>query len=445
MVRIVRRCTRSRSIPGRAAPALGLLRRWHARAVAAGRAGPGAGCHPVRAGAVRPPHQLEITVEANPGEVDVGHLRALHAAGVNRISLGAQSFDDAELRAIGRNHDAAAIAPAVAAVRQAGFANLTCDLMFGLPGQTRRQLAALGGGAGGPGARARVGLRADHRARHPVRGAGSGRAACPAPTTRRWPSCSRWGRHALAAAGYEPYEVSSYARPGFRAVHNQLYWTQGAYLGLGASAASFRPLAWTATAGVSRTPGAPTATCAPASRAERPGDLGPREVERRAAADLENEALWLALRTSDGVDRRAHQARFGADPLASEERRHQAARCAAEWVAVRVPPQPAPDRAGGAVRRRGGRPTLDHPKVGRRIRTDLIGEACPVSIPLQDLKAHHESLREELQEAASRVIASGRYIQGPEVEALEAEVAAACGRGRRHRPSPRVPMPCWWR
>src|SRR5581483_10569716 len=78
---------------------------------------------------------LEITVEANPGEVDEPQLAALARAGVNRLSLGAQAFDDRLLRAIGRNHDAAAIPVAVAAARAAGIDNLSLDLMFGLPGQ----------------------------------------------------------------------------------------------------------------------------------------------------------------------------------------------------------------------------------------------------------------------------------------------------------------------
>ena len=92
------------------------------------------------------------------------------------------------------------------------------------------------------GARTRVGLRADRRAGHRASARWTGPGAWSDPTTSAVAEMFRWGRAALAAAGYEQYEVSSYARPGFRAVHNQLYWTQGAYLGVGASAASFRPL-----------------------------------------------------------------------------------------------------------------------------------------------------------------------------------------------------------
>ena len=138
----------------------------------------------------------------------------------------------------------------------------------------------------------------------------------------------RWGREALAAAGYAQYEVSSYARPGLRAVHNQLYWTQAAYLGVGASAASFRPLADGSGWRFSN----PRSTETYLALARRPR---PAKVERRSPADLENEALWLGLRTRDGIDRGAHRRRFGADPLAPEERRREADRCVASgWLDV---------------------------------------------------------------------------------------------------------------
>jgi oxygen-independent coproporphyrinogen-3 oxidase len=141
----------------------------------------------------------------------------------------------------------------------------------------------------------------------------------------------RWGRAALAAAGFAPYEISSYARPGFRAVHNQLYWTQGAYLGLGASAASFRPLR----DGTGWRFSNPRGTEAYLRAAGRPGGPRPSRLERRSGGELENEALWLALRTAEGVDRRAHAARFGADPLSSPERQREANRCVQSgWLAV---------------------------------------------------------------------------------------------------------------
>jgi oxygen-independent coproporphyrinogen-3 oxidase len=136
-----------------------------------------------------------------------------------------------------------------------------------------------------------------------------------------------WGRQALAAAGLEPYEVSSYARSGRRARHNSLYW-QGrgaAYLGAGASASSFRPL----------DDGTGWRFANPRATATYLSGRDPVHVERRSAADLENEGLWLGLRTADGVDRRQHRARYGRDPLEPPARAQEAQRCVRSgWLAI---------------------------------------------------------------------------------------------------------------
>jgi oxygen-independent coproporphyrinogen III oxidase len=273
-----------------------------------------------------PAADLEITVEANPGEVEEVRFAALAAAGVNRISLGVQSFDDALLARLGRNHDGAAASRAFAAARAAGFTNLTCDLMFGVPGQSmalwQRSLETL------------LALQPEHVSAYALTvepgtayASLSRRGQLERPDDEATAAMFRWGREALAAAGYDQYEVSSYARPGRRAVHNQLYWTQAAYLGLGASAASFRPL----TDGGGWRFSNPRST---ETYLRATGHL-PAKAERRTLSDLENEALWLGLRTRDGVDRAAHVRRFGADPLAAEERRREAERCVSSgWLDV---------------------------------------------------------------------------------------------------------------
>jgi oxygen-independent coproporphyrinogen-3 oxidase len=274
---------------------------------------------------------LEITLEANPGEIDADRLAAWRAAGVNRLSLGAQSFDDELLRGLGRNHDVAAIARAVSAARAAGFANLTCDLMYGLPGQDEAgwlaSVAAL------------VALGPEHVSAYALTvergtpfGARARAGSLVTPPDEDVAAMFERGRAALAAAGYEQYEVSSYARPGSRAVHNHLYWTGAAYLGVGASAASFRPLA-DGTGWRFSNPRA-TETYLRAVDAGA-GNPRPAKIERRTQPELENEAIWLGLRTTDGVDRAAHRARFGADPLAGRERAAASARCvAAGWLSV---------------------------------------------------------------------------------------------------------------
>jgi oxygen-independent coproporphyrinogen III oxidase len=274
---------------------------------------------------------VEITVEANPGDLDLANLRRLHALGVNRLSFGAQAFQDGLLERIGRGHNAAAIPAAFAAARAAGFDNLCADLMFGLPGQTmhdwQESLAAL------------VALSPEHITAY---------ALTVEPGTR-FGALERAGKldrpdddvvatmytlchDSLTSAGYEHYEISSYARPGRRSTHNSLYWTMGAYLGLGVSASSFRPLSggtgWRFTNPRSLQ-GYLTGVAGHA------GKLAPELVEQRSAADLEDEALWLGLRMSDGIDRQAHARCFGNDPLAPPERQAAARTCAESgWLDI---------------------------------------------------------------------------------------------------------------
>jgi oxygen-independent coproporphyrinogen-3 oxidase len=273
---------------------------------------------------------LEITVECNPGEISRAHLDGLRAAGVNRLSFGAQAFQDDILRRIGRTHSAAAVAPALTQARAAGFDNLCADLMFGLPGQDmdmwRQSLRTL------------IDLGPEHITAYALtvesgtRFGGlekAGKLERPGEdaVAEMYSAC----HDVLTAAGYEHYEISSYAQPGRRSVHNSLYWTGGAYLGVGAAASSFRPLAdgsgWRFT-----NPRAVDAYLR--SAAQHNGNPSPADLEHRSAADLENEALWLALRTCDGVDRTAHAGRFGRDPLHGD-RTAAAARCVqAGWLDV---------------------------------------------------------------------------------------------------------------
>jgi oxygen-independent coproporphyrinogen-3 oxidase len=265
---------------------------------------------------------LEITVEVNPGEADADHLARLRAVGVNRLSIGVQALDDALLAALGRNHAAAAGPGAVQAARGAGFDNVSVDLMFGVPGQSfdgwRRTLDAI------------VALAPEHVSAYALTiergttfGALDRAGRLVRPDDEAVAAMFEAARAAFAAAGLTPYEVSSYARDGRRSRHNQLYWSLAPYLGAGASAASFRPLddggGWRFSN--------PRAT-----DIYLRGDP-PRHVERRTPADLENEALWLGLRTVDGVDRAAHVARHGRDALAGREPAIETLR-ARGWITV---------------------------------------------------------------------------------------------------------------
>ena len=258
---------------------------------------------------------IEITVEANPGEVDEAVLSALRGQGVNRLSLGLQAVEDRLLSAIGRNHDAAAGPAAVRAARAAGIDNLSVDLMFGLPGQSLDDWKGA--------VDVVLALGPDHVSAYALTiergtpfGARARKGDLVVPDDDQAALMQEWARDALAGAGLAQYEVSSYARQGRRAVHNALYWTGAPYLGVGCSAASFRPV--TDGSGWRFSNARATETYL-RDAAAGGGSPEPAQVEKRAQVDLENEAVWLGLRTTDGVDRAAHVKRFGLDPVAARQ------------------------------------------------------------------------------------------------------------------------------
>ncbi|MDE0008848.1 MAG: radical SAM family heme chaperone HemW [Gammaproteobacteria bacterium] len=181
---------------------------------------------PVVAGA------LEVTMEANPGAVEHGSFRAYRKAGVTRVSLGAQSFDPAQLQTLGRIHSPEETDAALAEVRGAGFTSFNIDLMHGLPGQTEADaLADL-----------ERAIRHDpphiswyqltiepktEFARRPPAGLPDSDAAADMEAA---------GVALLERHGYRRYEVSAFARPGHECRHNINYWRFGDYLGIGAGA-----------------------------------------------------------------------------------------------------------------------------------------------------------------------------------------------------------------
>ena len=185
----------------------------------------------------------EVTLEADPETVVPEKAAAWHAAGITRASLGAQSFSDDELRAAGRRHRAADIPRAVEALRAAGIASLNLDLILGLAGQTRdscfHSLESL------------LALRPEHisiymldvdddsHLGHELLAGGQRYGAASVPDED---SQSAWFEEActrLAAAGYEHYEISNWALPGHRAIHNSKYWQRAPYYGFGSGAHSF--------------------------------------------------------------------------------------------------------------------------------------------------------------------------------------------------------------
>jgi oxygen-independent coproporphyrinogen-3 oxidase len=182
----------------------------------------------------------EVTLEANPGTVDKPYLSRLRELGVNRLSLGVQSFRDDELAFLGRIHSAEEARSAYRAARSAGFENVSLDLIFGLPGQTAdRWLESL---------EEAIGLGPEHLSLYALtieeetplgRDVACGRTPAPDPDLQ----AELYVRSAerLASAGYEQYEISNWARPGRRCRHNLTYWRNGFWLGLGAGAHSHLP------------------------------------------------------------------------------------------------------------------------------------------------------------------------------------------------------------
>ncbi len=274
---------------------------WHARQVGrvigAVRAAFGAG------GAGAGP-ELEITVEANPNDCTPDKLGALVEAGVTRLSIGTQAFRDEELVQLGRDHDARGAERAVQTARVAGFRRVSLDLIFALPGRSladwQRTLARA------------LELAPDHlsvyqltvEAQTPLHAQVVRGAVVPAPDE----DCAEQFLAAdatLGAAGFEHYEVSSYARAGSRARHNSLYWSGADYLGLGNGAHSLLRLPDGGAARFGNHRSVVRYLGARAAPAGSPLASDPLVAEhtRLAPAELAADLVWLGLRTSLGVAR----------------------------------------------------------------------------------------------------------------------------------------------
>ena len=277
---------------------------------------------------------IEITVEANPDDLPREVLDGLRAAGVNRLSVGAQSFDPARLQALGRLHGPDEIRRAAHEASAAGFDNLSFDLIFGMPDQTlaelSRDLDQL------------LALDSDHLSIYQLTvepftpfDAYRRRGTLPLPDPERAAELSELIEARLRGAGYAHYEVSSWARKGRRAVHNALYWSGGEWLGLGCSSHSFRldgsggGARWSTVKNVDaymRGANADGATEADQKLNERSLKLNERSLssladliageERIDRETLAREAIWLGLRLlDDGINRAHFAVRFGTDPV----------------------------------------------------------------------------------------------------------------------------------
>ena len=180
----------------------------------------------------------EVTLEANPGTVDEPYLADIMKLGINRLSLGVQSLDDGELALLGRIHTASEAGDAVRLARNAGFTNLSLDLIYGLPNQTlaswHRTLDEL------------IGLSPEHISLYPLTLETDApmrlaiqRAEVPPIDPDLTADQYELAQDTLAAHGYHHYEISNWAKGGYECRHNLVYWHNLPYLGIGIAAHSY--------------------------------------------------------------------------------------------------------------------------------------------------------------------------------------------------------------
>lgn len=253
----------------------------------------------------------EVTLETNPEDVTPEALAAWRAAGVNRLSIGVQSFDDAVLAWMHRVHDASAARRAVAMARDAGFTRLSVDLIFALPEDITRDWQRDVGEA--------LALDVEHVSLygltiepHTPLGRQAARGTVPAAGDERYEREFLHAHDAFSAAGFDHYEVSNFGRIGHRAVHNSAYWQGVPYVGLGPSAHEFDGVVrrWN------------TSAFAAWERLLQEG-RDPMEGSERLTDDNRiAETVYLGLRTTDGL------------PLIAREREHIARWAAEGWVDV---------------------------------------------------------------------------------------------------------------
>ena len=232
----------------------------------------------------------EITMELNPGDATPAYLRAIRAAGVNRLSLGIQSFQDELLRLIGRRHDAAQAIEAVHMAQEAGFENISIDLMYALPTQTMSQWEE--------DIQTALRLHVQHISSYGLMYE-EGTALTRLRDSEQLTSIDEDTENAmydmlcalLEQAGFVHYEVSNFALPGYEAKHNSRYWDHTPYIGIGAGAHSYagRVRSWN--------PDNLDAYI----RGIMEQDLQ-RESETLTDEDLYNERIMLGLRTNKGID-----------------------------------------------------------------------------------------------------------------------------------------------
>jgi oxygen-independent coproporphyrinogen-3 oxidase len=247
----------------------------------------------------------EVTLEVNPSTLERERLPQFREAGVDRVSIGVQSFDDTVLKRLGRAHRAEEIDRTLEACGEAGFARWSLDLIVAAPGQSREDVDADLSKA--------IAASPDHLSVYELTlepgtpfGDAAARGRLARPDEEAAAEQLECVERRLGAAGYGRYEISSYARPGREAVHNRRYWQRRPVLGLGMGAVSNDPATADHPFGVRRAnPRGLAAYLAAAAS----GGGGSAEV--LSPAQARGEAMFLALRTREGVDETAFEREFG--------------------------------------------------------------------------------------------------------------------------------------
>jgi len=253
-------------------------------------------------------HDIEITLEANPGTAEADRFADYRNAGVNRLSIGVQSFDDMELKWLGRIHSAREACVAYAMAKDAQFKQINLDLMYGLPDQSMaiwmqhlEQAILLA-----PEHLSCYQLTVEPHTQLSIR---HRQTRLALPDEDRSLHFLRRTRTRLAAVGYHAYEISNFSKPGMHCRHNDAYWQYHDYIGIGAGAAG----KWDVPDGGivryhnTRAPEAYTHAIF-----EHGNAINGRE--QLPASQAAAEALWLGLRRTGGIERSYYRARFGDDP-----------------------------------------------------------------------------------------------------------------------------------
>jgi len=256
---------------------------------------------------------IEFTIEVTPGSADQDSLAAGRELGINRLSIGAQSFADRELRAVGRLHTSAETSELVKSARREGFTNISLDLIAGLPLQTESSWRAT--------VTAAIDLQPEHisvylfeideksRLGGEVLRAGSRYHAATVPDDDFMADAYELAQRMLREAGYIHYEISNFALPGRESRHNQKYWRLEPYLGFGAGAHSFD--------GARRWANESSVETYQAKIAR--GETPIAEVLRLSSEEQLEEFFFLGLRQKEGVHLAQAQRRWGASEVSRWE------------------------------------------------------------------------------------------------------------------------------